>query len=136
MAAGGLPGSTILLMVRHDRRRGNTAGCCSEAPLPPAQAGERPQVAPELLLTARTLRGIWDELLWSLVEIEINVWDASNIRLHGKQARFPTRKTINEFDLVASSIPAQTWPYLCSLEWIGRRRKATLIGPGPARATP
>ncbi|MGI8693327.1 MAG: ATP-binding protein [Geodermatophilaceae bacterium] len=55
--------------------------------------------------------------------------DASNVRLRGKQACFPTIKKIEEFDLAASSIPAQTWSYLCSLEWITAKENITLIGP-------
>ena len=86
-------------------------------------------VAPELLVTAKTQRWTPQELLRSLVEIEINSRDASNVRLRGKQASFPTIKTVAEFDLAASSIPAQTWSYLCSLEWITARENVTLIGP-------
>jgi DNA replication protein DnaC len=87
------------------------------------------RVAPELLVTAKTQRWTPEELLRSLIEIEINARDASNVRLRSKQACFPTVKTIAEFDLAASSIPAQTWSYLRSLEWITARENVTLIGP-------
>ena len=87
------------------------------------------RVAPELLVTAKTQRWTPEELLRSLVETEIAARDASNVRLRGKQASFPTVKTIAEFDLAASSIPAQTWSYLCSLEWIGAKENITMIGP-------
>ncbi len=87
------------------------------------------RAAPELLVTAKTQRWSPEELLRSLVEIEINARDASNVRLRGKQACFPTVKTIDQFDLKASSIPAQTWSYLCSLEWITAKENITLIGP-------
>ena len=87
------------------------------------------RVAPELLVTAKTQRWTPEELLRSLVEIEINARDASNVRLRSKQACFPTVKTIAEFDLAASSIPPQTWSYLCSLEWISAKENVTLIGP-------
>ncbi len=87
------------------------------------------RVAPELLVTAKTQRWTPEELLRALVETEIAARDASNTRLRSKQASFPTRKTIAEFDLAASSIPAQTWAYLCSLEWISATENITLIGP-------
>jgi DNA replication protein DnaC len=38
-------------------------------------------------------------------------------------------KTIAEFDLAASSIPAPTWAYLTSLEWITARENLTMVGP-------
>jgi len=86
-------------------------------------------VAPELLITAKTQRWTPEELLRALVEVEITARDASNTRLRGKQASFPTIKTIEGFDLAASSIPAPTWAYLTSLEWIGARENLTMIGP-------
>lgn len=87
------------------------------------------QVAPDLLVTAKTQRWTPEELLRALVEVEITARDASNTRLRGKQACFPTVKTIDGFDLAASSIPAPTWAYLTSLEWITARENLTLIGP-------
>src|SRR4051794_5399566 len=87
------------------------------------------RVAPELLVTAKTQRWTPEKLLRALVESEIAARDASNTRLRGKQAYFPTRKTITEFDLAASSIPKQTWAYLCSLEWIAAKENITFIGP-------
>jgi DNA replication protein DnaC len=86
-------------------------------------------VAPELLATAKTQRWTPEELLRALVEVEITARDASNTRLRAKQAAFPTIKTIDGFDLAASSIPAPTWAYLTSLEWITARENLTLIGP-------
>jgi DNA replication protein DnaC len=87
------------------------------------------RVAPELLVTAKTQRWAPEELLRALVEVEITARDASNTRLRGKQACFPTIKTIEQFDLTASSIGAPSWDYLCSLEWIAARENLTLIGP-------
>jgi DNA replication protein DnaC len=87
------------------------------------------QIAPELLVTAKTQRWAPEELLRALVEAEITARDASNTRLRSKQACFPTTKTIDQFDLTASSIPAPTWSYLCSLEWISAKENLTLIGP-------
>jgi DNA replication protein DnaC len=87
------------------------------------------RIAPEMLATAKTQRWAPEELLRALVEVEIIARDASNTRLRTKQAGFPTIKTIEQFDLAASSIPAQTWSYLTSLEWIRARENITFIGP-------
>jgi len=86
-----------------------------------------------LLVTAKTQRWTPEELLRALVETEITARDASNTRLRGKQACFPTTKTVEGFDLGASSIPAQTWSYLCSLEWVDAKENLTLIGPAAAK---
>ena len=87
------------------------------------------RVAPEMLATAKTQRWAPEELLRALVEVEITAQDAGNTALRGKQACFPTRKTIGQFDLAASSIAPQTWAYLTSLEWISAKENLTLIGP-------
>jgi len=86
-------------------------------------------VAPQLLTTAKTQRWTPEEFLRALVETEINARDASNTRLRSKQACFPMIKTIEEFDLTASSIPAPAWAYLTSLEWIRAKENLTLVGP-------
>ncbi len=87
------------------------------------------QLAPELLLTAKTQRWAPEEILRTLIEAEIASRDASNTRTRLKAAAFPVIKTIEEFDLSASSIPAPTWDYLTSLEWIGAKENLALIGP-------
>ena len=87
------------------------------------------RVAPEMLTTAKTQRWTPEELLRALVEVEITARDASNTRLRSKQASFPTVKTIEQFNLAASSIAPQTWAYLTSLEWIAAKENITLIGP-------
>lgn len=87
------------------------------------------RVAPEMLLTAKTQRWAPEELLRALVEVEISARDASNARLRGKQASFPTLKTIEQFDLAASSIAPQTWAYLTSLEWVAVKENITFIVP-------
>jgi len=87
------------------------------------------RVAPEMLVTAKTQRWAPEELLRALVEVEITARDASNVRLRTKAACFPTVKTLQEFDLTASSFPPQTWSYLTSLEWIRAKENVTLIGP-------
>ena len=87
------------------------------------------QLAPELLITAKTQRWTPEEVLRALVVAEIAARDASNERARIKAAAFPVLKTIEEFDLAASSIPAPTWAYLTSLEWIRARENVALIGP-------
>jgi len=87
------------------------------------------RLAPELLVTAKTQRWTPEEFLRTLVETEIAARDASNVALRGKQASFPTLKTIAGFDLLVSTIPPTTWAYLCSLEWISAKENVTLIGP-------
>ena len=63
------------------------------------------RLAPELLLTAKTQRWAPEELLRTLVEAEISARDASNARTRLKAAAFPVTKTLDEFDLGASSVP-------------------------------
>ena len=65
--------------------------------------------APEVLLTAKTQRWTPEEVLRTLVETELAARDASNERARLKAATFPVIKTIEDFDLAASSIPAPTW---------------------------
>lgn len=87
------------------------------------------QLAPELLINAKTQRWSPEEVLRALVEAEIAARDASNERARIKAATFPVVKTIEDFDLAASSIPVPTWAYLTSLEWIRAQENIALIGP-------
>ena len=86
-------------------------------------------LAPELLQTAKTQRWTPEELLRTLIEAEITARDASNARTRLKSAAFPLIKTLEEFDRTVSSIPAPTWAYLTSLEWIAAKENITFIGP-------
>jgi DNA replication protein DnaC len=86
-------------------------------------------LAPELLVTAKTQRWKPEEFLRTLVEAEITARDASNARTRLKQAAFPVTKTLAEFDVKASSVPAATFDYLGSLEWIRATENICLIGP-------
>jgi len=86
-------------------------------------------LAPELLVTAKTQRWAPEELLRTLVEAEISARDASNARHRLKAAAFPVAKTLEEFDVAASSIPRPTFDYLASLEWIGAHENLCLVGP-------
>jgi DNA replication protein DnaC len=87
------------------------------------------RLAPELLVTAKTQRWKPEEFLRTLVEAEIAARDASNARTRLRQAAFPVTKTLAEFDVKASSVPAATFDYLGSLEWIRACENVCLIGP-------
>jgi DNA replication protein DnaC len=87
------------------------------------------QLAPELLLTAKTQRWTPEELLRTLVEAEISARDASNARTRLKAAAFPVTKTLEEFDLGVSTVPTATFAYLASLEWITAAENLCLAGP-------
>jgi DNA replication protein DnaC len=86
-------------------------------------------LAPELLLTAKTQRWAPEEFLRTLIEAELAARDASNARTRLKAAAFPVAKTLDEFDVAASSIPRATFDYLASLEWVGAQENLCLVGP-------
>jgi DNA replication protein DnaC len=87
------------------------------------------QLAPDLLITAKTQRWAPEELLRTLVEAEIAARDASGARTRMRNAAFPVAKTIDELDRSACSIPGPTLDYLASLEWISARENTVLVGP-------
>jgi len=87
------------------------------------------RLAPELLVTAKTQRWNPEEFLRTLVEAEITARDESNARTRLRQAAFPVTKTLEEFDVAASSIPTATFDYLASLEWVRAAENVCLIGP-------
>jgi DNA replication protein DnaC len=87
------------------------------------------RLAPELLVTAKTQRWNPEEFLRTLVEAEIASRDESNTRSRMKAAAFPVAKTLDEFDLAASSVPKATFDYLASLEWVRAHENVCLIGP-------
>jgi DNA replication protein DnaC len=87
------------------------------------------QLAPELLLTAKTQRWAPEELLRTLIEAEITARDASNARNRLKAAAFPVTKSLDEFNRTVTTIPAATMDYLASLEWITARENLCLVGP-------
>jgi hypothetical protein len=91
---------------------------------------------PELPVTAKTQRWSPEEFLRTLVEAEITARDASNARTRRRLACFPVTKTLEEFDVVASSIPRATVDYVGSLEWVRAAENLCLIGPGgPTKIT-
>jgi len=91
--------------------------------------GAMRRLAPELLVTAKTQRWTPEDFVRTLVEAEIASRDASNARARLKAAAFPVTKTIDEFDVKASSIKSATFDYLTSLEFITARENVCLVGP-------
>ena len=87
------------------------------------------RLAPELLITAKTQRWSPEEFLRTLVEAEIAARDASNAATRRRQAGFPVAKTLDGYDLAASSVPQATFDYLASLEWIRAAENVCMIGP-------
>src|SRR5512139_2934449 len=87
------------------------------------------RLAPELLVTSKTQRWKPEEFLRTLIEAEIAARDASNAPTRLRQAAFPVTKTLEQFDVAASSIPAATFDYLASLEWVRAAENLCMIGP-------
>ncbi len=87
------------------------------------------ELAPELLQTARTQRWPPHELLGTLVREEIAAREASNQRARLKAAGFPAPKSLEGFDITASSLPRATFEFLASLEWLDRSDNLCLAGP-------
>lgn len=94
------------------------------------------QLAPELLITAKTQRWNPEEFLRTLIEAEIASRDASNIRTRMRQASFPVTKTLDEFDRRLLH-PAGHLRLPRILEWIRAAENVCLIGPaGEDRQVP
>lgn len=87
------------------------------------------RTAAEVLQVAKTQRWTPEEVLRTLVEAEITARDASNTANRLKAAAFPIIKTLEGFDVAASSIPQATIDYLASLEWIRAQHNLAIIGP-------
>lgn len=87
------------------------------------------QLAPELLVVAKTQRWKPEDFLRTLIEAEITARDASNARNRLRAAAFPVAKTLDEFDLPVSSVPKASFDYLASLEWIAAKENPCFLGP-------
>jgi hypothetical protein len=87
------------------------------------------RTAADVLQVAKTQRWTPEEVLRTLVEAEIAARDASNTANRLKAAAFPVIKTLEGFDVAASSIPQATIDYLASLEWIRTQHNLAIIGP-------
>jgi DNA replication protein DnaC len=86
-------------------------------------------LAPELLATAKVQRWAPEEVLRTLIEAELTARDASNAANRLKAAAFPVHKSLETFNIGVSSIPATTFEYLTSLEWVRTRANLALVGP-------
>jgi DNA replication protein DnaC len=100
-----------------------------EAGLRRLRLGAMRRLSPELLVTAKTQRWVPEEFLRTLVEAEVASRDASNARGRLTQAAFPVVKTLDEFNVAASSVKPATFDYLASLEWIAATENLCLVGP-------
>jgi DNA replication protein DnaC len=87
------------------------------------------RTAPEVLITAKTQRWTPEEVLRTLVETELAARDASNVVNRLKAAGFPVTKTLESFDVAASSIQPKVFDYLSSLEWVRAQQNLAIIGP-------
>ena len=87
------------------------------------------RTAPEVLQTAKTQRWTPEEVLRTLVETELAARDASNVVNRLKAAGFPVTKTLESFDVAASSIQPKVFDYLSSLEWVRAQQNLAIIGP-------
>ncbi|MET0863300.1 MAG: IS21-like element helper ATPase IstB [Nakamurella sp.] len=117
----------------------------STAPVAPVAAPELPadleaglrrlklaavrRIAPDVLITARTQRWTPEEVLRTLIGAELTARDASNTANRLKAATFPVLKTVDGFDVAASSIPQATFDYLTGLEWLRSKANLAFVGP-------
>ena len=85
--------------------------------------------APEVLANAKVQRWTPEEVLRTLVEAEIAARDDTNLRLRRRAAGFPVVKTLEAFQVAASSVPQPTFDHLASLDWITTRDNLVLVGP-------
>jgi DNA replication protein DnaC len=86
-------------------------------------------IAPDILQTAKTQRWTPEETLRVLVEAEIAARDASNTATRLKTAGFPVVKTLDGFNVTASSVRQASFDYLATLEWVRAKENTCLIGP-------
>ena len=126
-------------------RRASTVSTAPIPPVPPPAAPQLPAdlaaglrrlklariraLAPQLLATAKVQRWTPEEVLRVLIEAEITARDASNAATRLKNAGFPVHKSLESFDVPASSIPTATFDHLTALDWIPTRANLVLIGP-------
>lgn len=87
------------------------------------------RLAPEVLATAKVQRWTPEEVLRTLVEAEIAARQDTNTRTRRRAAGFPVVKTLEAFQVTASSVPQATLDYLAALDWIAARENVVMIGP-------
>ena len=112
-----------------DRRHRTPLAADLDTALRRLKLGTMRRLAPGLMVTAKTQRWAPEEFLRTLLDAEITSRDESNARARMKAAAFPVTKTIEEFDVAASSIPQATFDYLASLEWIRAAENYCAVGP-------
>ncbi len=86
------------------------------------------RTAPEVLITAKTQRWTPEEVLRTLVETELAARDASNIVNRLKAAGFPVTKTLDSFDVAASSIQPKVFDYCPAWNGFGHKLIWRLLG--------
>jgi DNA replication protein DnaC len=87
------------------------------------------RIAPDMLLTAKTQRWAPEETLRTLIEAEVDARDKSITITRMTAAKFPVKKTLEEFNIAESSIPTASHDYLVTLDWIRQTTNLCLIGP-------
>jgi DNA replication protein DnaC len=85
--------------------------------------------AADVLHVATTQRWPPADVLRTLVTAEIAAREEANQRARYRAASFPVPKTLAEFQLPLASIPAATFAYLASLEWVRAKENLLLVGP-------
>jgi hypothetical protein len=90
---------------------------------------------PEVLQTASVQRWAPDELLRTLLEVELAARDESNLRGRLRGAGVPVTKTLDEFQLAVSSVqePRARWSLLSFEEHRGSARPVWAGLPGGRR---
>jgi DNA replication protein DnaC len=71
----------------------------------------------------------YTEFLALLIQDEVARREQKKFALRLRRAAFRASKTLEQFDVAASSIPTATFDYLASLEWIRAAENVALIGP-------
>ena len=88
---------------------------------------------PKLADRARAEDWSFEQFAATLMKTEIDIRDSHGGQARIKQARFPARKTIEEFDFAfQASIPKNTVLHLGQLDFLAGRENVILLGPpGP-----
>ena len=87
------------------------------------------RIAPDMLITAKSQRWSPEETLRTLIEAEVAARDKSNTANRMTAAKFPIKKTLDEFNTNETSIPQPSHDYLVTLDWIRTTTNLCMIGP-------
>src|SRR5271154_2220092 len=89
---------------------------------------------PKLCERARTEEWSYERFTEALLSTEIASRDASGGELRIKAARFPARKTLEEFDFTFQrSIKKQVIEHLGQLDFLHGKENVILLGPGTGK---